>query len=95
MLLLLILPSLSNAALKTCGEVISECREVVDKADTVIAIQEEDSRLLKEQNERLEKALSEETARAAHDEAWYRDPKFVVPATFILGFVTAVFAERH
>ncbi len=83
------------ASSKTCSELLNECVTVVHESDAFLALKDSHIVLLREQNEGLQTALNSEIERATHAEVWYRDPKLVAPTLFILGFITAIHAERH
>lgn len=83
------------AAAKTCDALLNECIAVVHDADDSISNCSKHVDLLNEESKRLQQSLDIELEKSAQAEAWYRDPKYVLPTVFILGFITAVQAERH
>ncbi len=87
--------SQSHAGPKTCDALLNECMSVVHDADASITLYGKHIELLQSENEQLQTALNVEIERATHAKAWYRDPKLIAPTVFILGFITAIHAERH
>ncbi len=95
LLSLLLATNQCQAAPKTCDALLNECMIVVHEADASISLYGKHIELLQDENKNLQTALDLEIERATHAEAWYRDPKLIAPTVFILGFITAIHAERH
>jgi hypothetical protein len=82
------------AVKQTCDETLGQCLIVDHEAEKVIDLQVQHINKLKDENSQLQEALDAEMAKEAHDEAWYRDPKFTVPMAFIIGALAGVYAAH-
>lgn len=94
-LIILLVSGKCFATPKTCDALLNECISIVHDADGFLTVKDNHIKLLKEQNNQLQKSLDVEIERATHAEVWYRDPKIIAPSLFLFGFVTAIYTERH
>lgn len=90
--LLLIVPTMSKSQTNNqCIELAATCTKTLEKADTIIKLQDSKIDILNQQISQTTELLADTTVKLNEytNPPWYKQPLTLIVSGFIVGFLTA------